>query len=77
VDTGPKNESRNNDPSTKSSPSNKTSDHKNEGFLKSAWHKLTNQHENLEPDTGEGKKNNKNQDSSSQDDEPKKASGSG
>jgi len=51
-------------------PSNKASDHKNEGFLKSAWHKLTHQHDNLEPDDKPAEK---------KDDEepPKKASGSG
>lgn len=51
-------------------PSNKASDHKNEGFLKSAWHKLTHQHDNLEPDDKASQK---------KDDEepPKKASGSG
>lgn len=56
------------DPTKK--PSNKASDHKNEGFLKSAWHKLTHQHDNLEPDDKPGSK---------KDDEepPKKASGSG
>ncbi|KAK5102448.1 mdj1 protein precursor [Exophiala xenobiotica] len=51
-------------------PSNKASDHKNEGFLKAAWHKLTHQHDNLEPDQKPAEK---------KDDEepPKKASGSG
>ena len=52
--------------------SNKTEDHKNEGFIKSAWHKLTHQHDNLEEST-----DNKQQESSKDDDEPKKASGSG
>lgn len=52
-------------------PSRKASDHKNEGFLKSAWHRLTHQHDNLEPDAKpETKKDDKG-------DEPKKASGSG
>lgn len=51
--------------------SKKAADHKNEGFLKSAWHRLTHQHDNLEPDNGpETKKEEKS-------DEPKKASGSG
>jgi molecular chaperone DnaJ len=56
-----------------SRPSNKAADHKNEGFLKSAWHKLTHQHDNLEQgqDGKEGKSEPK------EDDEPKKASGSG
>ncbi|KAF2260711.1 hypothetical protein CC78DRAFT_571018 [Lojkania enalia] len=46
-----------------------TQDHKNEGFIKTAWHNLTGQHKNLdeEPKT-ESKKENQ---------EPKKASGSG
>lgn len=52
-----------------SKPSDKASDHKNEGFLKSAWHKLTHQHDNLEPDDKKTE--------SKDDDEPKKASGSG
>lgn len=55
---------------TTSKPSNKAADHKNEGFFKSAWHKLTHQHDNLEPE-----KDGKSQDK--EDDEPKKASGSG
>lgn len=44
--------------------------HKNEGFLKSAWHRLTHQHDNLDK---------KKEDSSEkdQDEPPKKASGSG
>ena len=41
-------------------------DHKNEGFLKSAWHSLTGQHDNLEPEKKE-----------SDDEEPKKGAGSG
>lgn len=52
-----------------SKPSKKASDHKNEGFLKSAWHKLTHQHDDLEPDDKPSEKKD--------DDEPKKASGSG
>jgi len=52
-----------------SKPSNKAADHKNEGFLKSAWHKLTHQHDDLEPEKPDtqGQK---------EEDEPKKASGS-
>jgi len=56
-----------------SQPSNKASDHKNEGFLKSAWHKLTHQHDNLEPD----EKDTASKPDAKDDDEPKKASGSG
>ena len=73
----------NREPQTSSSPSNKASDHKNEGFLKSAWHRLTHQHDNLEPDSpakdegksdSEGKSDGK---SNKDEEEPKKASGSG
>ncbi|KAL9107223.1 MAG: hypothetical protein Q9227_007847 [Pyrenula ochraceoflavens] len=54
-----------------SKPLNKAEDHKGEGWLKSAWHKITHQHDNLEPE----KKDQKEQENSN--DEPKKASGSG
>ena len=44
--------------------------HRNEGFLKSAWHKLTHQHDDIIDDKSKsGEKNNE--------EEPKKASGSG
>ncbi|KIW47941.1 chaperone DnaJ [Exophiala oligosperma] len=56
-----------------SKPSNKAADHKNEGFLKSAWHRLTHQHDNLEPE----EKGSQGKTDSKDDDEPKKASGSG
>ena len=46
--------------------------HKNEGFLKSAWHKLTHQHENLPPEEPKA-----NLEDKGQEEEPKKASGSG
>jgi molecular chaperone DnaJ len=64
-------------PQDTSAPSNKASDHKNEGFLKSAWHRLTHQHDNLEPD--ESAKNESKGDGKNDKDEeePKKASGSG
>lgn len=59
-----------------SKTSNKAEDHKNEGFLKSAWHKLTHQHDNLDSETSD--KNKPEDKSPSKDDEePKKASGSG
>lgn len=62
------------------SGSNKASDHKNEGFLKSAWHRLTHQHDNLEPDAS-SKENTKPETKTKtdkEDEEPKKkASGSG
>lgn len=65
-----------------SKPSNSAADHKNEGFLKSAWHRLTHQHDNLDtekPDEGhktmKDQKDNKSE--GGDDEEPKKASGSG
>ena len=60
--------------SKKPKSSNKAEEHKNEGFLKSAWHRLTHQHDDLESK----KKNESEQKKDSKDeDEPKKASGSG
>ena len=55
--------------SSTSSASNSTDNHKNEGFLKSAWHRLTHQHDNPTDDSKPGEK--------SEEEEPKKASGSG
>ena len=53
-------------------PSNSKEGHKNEGFLKSAWHKLTHQHDNLtDSPKEEEKKDEKPRE------EPKRASGSG
>jgi len=46
--------------------------HQNEGFLKSAWHKLTHQHDDLEKD-----QQSQTTDQQAQEDPPKKASGSG
>lgn len=48
--------------------------HKNEGFLKAAWHRLTHQHDGPPPEepTRDSKAANK-----AQEEEPKKASGSG
>ena len=43
-----------------------TDEHKNEGFLKSAWHNLTGQHRNLDKDEPK-----------TDEDEKKKGSGSG
>jgi molecular chaperone DnaJ len=55
-----------------SSQADTTSAHKNEGFFKAAWHRLTHQHDNLVDDSkGEEKKE------KPEADEPKKASGSG
>jgi len=63
-------------PSTSSnSPSFSTAaeSHKGEGFLKSAWHKFTHQHDNLPPDEpATGSKT----DEKSETEEPKKAAGS-
>jgi molecular chaperone DnaJ len=53
--------------------SNKAADHKNEGFLKSAWHRLTGEHDNLEPEKPEEKPPTE----KDKDGEQKKASGSG
>jgi molecular chaperone DnaJ len=64
--------------SSKPKPSNKAADHKNEGFLKSAWHRLTGEHDNLEPEKPEEKTSNeKEKGKEKDDDEQKKASGSG
>lgn len=63
------------EPDTKSTSSKpakgKVSEHKNEGFLKSAWHKLTHQHDDLEDDTKPAAKK------EDPDESKKKASGSG
>jgi molecular chaperone DnaJ len=48
--------------------------HKNEGFLKNAWHNLTGQHKNVNE---EPKKDETSKPQEKKDDEPKKASGSG
>ena len=50
------------------------SSHKNEGFLKAAWHKLTHQHDNLPPEDSTTAR--KAEDKAGQE-ESKKASGSG
>lgn len=74
--------------SNSSSPATDKSDgsasddsHKNEGFLKSAWHKLTHQHKSREPsdkkDSGSNAENPNKSNDSPQNDESKKASGSG
>lgn len=47
--------------------------HENEGWLKNAWHNITGQHDNLDQSKGQQKPKNSNE----QDEEPKKASGSG
>jgi molecular chaperone DnaJ len=66
--------------SSKPKTSNKAADHKNESFLKSAWHRLTGEHDNLEPEKPEEKTSNekeKEKEKEKDDDEQKKASGSG
>ena len=60
--------------STASSSSSSADAHQNEGFLKSAWHKLTHQHDNLL--TEEPKARPKTDEKGSEE-EPKKAAGSG
>ncbi|KAL9098995.1 MAG: hypothetical protein Q9163_005439, partial [Psora crenata] len=54
--------------------SSSTASHRNEGFLKSAWHKLTHQHDNLGSDTPTDQATGK--EDRSQEEEPKKAAGS-
>lgn len=61
-------------------PEHKTKDsaadkHKNEGFFKSAWHRLSGQHDFLDGDGDDEKKGN--EQGKKGEDEPKKASGSG
>lgn len=59
----------------KTPTSNKESDHQNEGFIKSTWHKITGQHDHLQADSPSDSKP---VDAEKKDqDEPKKASGSG
>ena len=62
-----------------SGTANKAEDHKNEGFLKSAWHRITHQHDNLKPETPETPEKKKKEKTTGQpeNDEPKKATGSG
>ncbi|KAK5019576.1 chaperone dnaJ [Cryomyces antarcticus] len=56
-------------------PDEKNNDsHKNEGFLKSAWHKLTHQHDSKPSDSDSSKSE---KTSGKDDEEPKKSSGSG
>ena len=56
---------------TSPAPPDSKEAHKNEGFLKSAWHRLTHQHDNLTDEKADDKKTEK------EDEEPKRASGSG
>ncbi|KAL6717159.1 mdj1 protein precursor [Lecanora helva] len=49
--------------------------HKNEGFLKSAWHKLTHQHDTVPPE--EPAAGTKSEDRAQEEEQPKKAAGSG
>jgi len=59
-------------PGAASSTSTKASSHENEGFLKSAWHKLTHQHDDLEKDNTNSKER-----PNEEEEEPKKGAGSG
>lgn len=56
-------------PSSKPKAGQSAEDHKHEGFLKNMWHSMTGQHDQLEGKKEEGK--------DGQQEEPKKASGSG
>lgn len=58
-------------PSTPSSPADS---HKNEGFLKSAWHRLTHQHDNTSTKPASPASD---AEAKGEDEEPKKAAGSG
>lgn len=61
-----------------SAPSGSGDSHQNEGFLKSTWHRLTNQHKPTEsPKDPKDSDPPKKDGSGSNRDEPKKASGSG
>jgi len=51
--------------------------HQDEGFLKSAWHKFTHQHDNLNKDEQQSSSSNQPSNDQQQDQPPKKASGSG
>lgn len=59
-------------PASPKSPPPDNDSHKNEGFLKSAWHKLTHQHDQLEANSTSSKPEEK-----ENSEEPKKAAGSG
>jgi molecular chaperone DnaJ len=61
---------------TKPTSSNSSDDHKNEGFLKNMWHSMTGQHDNSEGQQ-KGSSGKTEGQQSEQDEEPKKASGSG
>jgi molecular chaperone DnaJ len=63
--------------STSSGPAaHRTDDHKNEGFLKNMWHSMTGQHDHLNEQQDQQDKG-KTQNNTQDDEEPKKASGSG
>lgn len=65
----------NNPPTGSGSTGSPGDSHKNEGFLKSAWHRLMNQHKPA--DTAKGPEASKKDSSESDHEEPKKASESG
>lgn len=56
-----------------SNPDSAADDHKNEGFLKNMWHTVTGQHDHL----NDGQPQPKKDDAQKEEEEPKKASGSG
>jgi len=59
------------------STSTKTSDHRNEGFLKSAWHKLTHQHDGIDQESKEKEQEKEKEKPKDDEEEPKKGAGSG
>ncbi|GAM88217.1 hypothetical protein ANO11243_062480 [Dothideomycetidae sp. 11243] len=61
-------------PSESTTSTSEADKHKDEGFLKSAWHKLTHQHDHLEQEKAQPQSSEHAQDRDQ--DEPKKASGS-
>lgn len=64
-------------PSSATGPSApRTDDHKNEGFLKNMWHSMTGQHDHVSEQQTQQDKG-KAQNNTQEDEEPKKASGSG
>lgn len=71
------NKDSNEPPSTGGSPGSPGDSHKNEGFLKSAWHRLTNQHKPADKAKSSTSDASKKDSTESDHEEPKKASESG
>ena len=63
------------EPASSTSTSSSDDAHKNEGFLKSIFHRMTGQHDQLDPKSQEKEAEPKGQPNSEE--EPKKAAGSG